>query len=134
VLSDQGKYREAEQMHQEVVEVTERVLGKEHPDTLTRMNNLASVLSDQRQYEKAAEIQVVVVVGFLRIFGSEHPNSRRCMNTLLTIWEFQGIEENAVEEALLQLFERAVNRTIQLHPELEGTSSNNMADIEAADF
>jgi Tetratricopeptide repeat len=41
VLRDQGKYPEAEQMYREVVEVTERVLGKEHPDTLTSMNNLA---------------------------------------------------------------------------------------------
>ena len=94
-------------MYREVMEVTERVLGKEHPFTLTSMNNLATVLSDQRQYEKAAEIQVVVVVGFLRIFGSEHPNSRGCMNTLLTIWKFQGMEENAVEQALLQVFEKS---------------------------
>ena len=39
VLRDQGKYGEAEQMYRQVVAVRERVLGKEHPDTLTSMNN-----------------------------------------------------------------------------------------------
>ena len=33
----------------------ERVLGKEHPDTLTSMSNLASVLKDQGKDEQAEE-------------------------------------------------------------------------------
>ena len=33
-------------MHREVVEVTERVLGKEHPSKLTSISNLALVLRD----------------------------------------------------------------------------------------
>ena len=33
------------------------VLGKEHPDTLTSMNNLALVLSQQGKYEQAEEMQ-----------------------------------------------------------------------------
>jgi hypothetical protein len=34
---------------------SERVLGKEHPDTLTSMSNLASVLKDQGKDEQAEE-------------------------------------------------------------------------------
>jgi len=60
-------------MHREVVEVTERVLGKEHPYTLTSMNNLALVLIDQCQYEEAEKIQAVAVVGMLRILGFDIP-------------------------------------------------------------
>ena len=41
VLSDQGKYEEAEEMHRQTLGLSETVLGKEHPDTLTSMNNLA---------------------------------------------------------------------------------------------
>ena len=51
VLSRQGKYEEAERMHRQALALRERVLGKEHPDTLTSMNNLASVLSRQGKYE-----------------------------------------------------------------------------------
>jgi len=43
-------------MYREVVEVRERVQGKEHPDTLTSMNNLATVLSDQGKYLEAEQI------------------------------------------------------------------------------
>jgi tetratricopeptide (TPR) repeat protein len=32
------------------------VLGNEHPDTLTSMNNLALVLRDQGKYEEAEEM------------------------------------------------------------------------------
>jgi len=61
VLRDQGKYLEAEQMYREVVEVRERVQGKEHPDTLTSMNNLATVLSDQGKYLEAEQMYREVV-------------------------------------------------------------------------
>ena len=44
VLEKQGKYEEAEMMHREELELSQRILGKEHPSTLTSMNNLALVL------------------------------------------------------------------------------------------
>jgi len=46
-LSRQGKYEQVEEMHRQVLRLRETVLGKEHPDTLTSMNYLASVLRDQ---------------------------------------------------------------------------------------
>ncbi|KJZ70118.1 hypothetical protein HIM_10488 [Hirsutella minnesotensis 3608] len=39
-----GKYHEAEQMHRQALDLREKVLGKEHPATLSSMNNLAVVL------------------------------------------------------------------------------------------
>ena len=48
--SSQGKYDEAEEVHGQVLALYETVLGKEHPDTLTSMNNLAEVLSSQGKY------------------------------------------------------------------------------------
>jgi Flp pilus assembly protein TadD len=53
VLERQGKYEEAEMMHQEELELSKRILGKEHPSTLESMNNLAVVLGRQGKYEKA---------------------------------------------------------------------------------
>ena len=61
VLSSQGKYEEIEEMHGQELALTERVLGKEHPDTLTSMKNLASVLSRQGKYGEAEELQVQVM-------------------------------------------------------------------------
>ena len=56
VLDSQGKYEEAEEMHQQALELREKVLGHEHPATLTSMNNLAGCSSSQGKYEEAEEM------------------------------------------------------------------------------
>ncbi len=56
VLSRQGKYDEAEEMHRQALALKETVLGKEHPSTLTSVNNLAEVLSRQGKYDEAEEM------------------------------------------------------------------------------
>jgi len=43
-------------MHRQALALKEMVLGKEHPDTLTSMNNLAEVLRGQGKYEQAEEM------------------------------------------------------------------------------
>ena len=48
-----GKYREAESIHQQALDIKEKVLGEEHPSTLASMNNLAEVLRQQGKYEEA---------------------------------------------------------------------------------
>ncbi|RYP18335.1 hypothetical protein DL767_009855 [Monosporascus sp. MG133] len=50
------KYEEAEQIYRQTLELRETVLGREHPDTLTRINNLAGVLRSQGKYEEAKRI------------------------------------------------------------------------------
>ena len=47
---------EAEQMHRETLELKEKLLGREHPDTLGSMNNLAAVLSSQGKYSEAEQM------------------------------------------------------------------------------
>jgi Tetratricopeptide repeat len=41
VLRDQGKYEQAEEMHRKELGLRKTALGKEHPSTMTSMNNLA---------------------------------------------------------------------------------------------
>jgi Tfp pilus assembly protein PilF len=45
VLARQGKYKEAEAMHQRDLEGSEKVLRSEYPDTLTSVSNLGLVLA-----------------------------------------------------------------------------------------
>jgi tetratricopeptide (TPR) repeat protein len=40
--SNQGRWKEAEELEVQVMETRKRVLGQKHPDTLTSMANLAS--------------------------------------------------------------------------------------------
>jgi tetratricopeptide (TPR) repeat protein len=55
VLRDQGKYEEAEETYPQAFGLMEKVLDKQHPSTLTSMDNLAVVLSNQAGYEQAKE-------------------------------------------------------------------------------
>ena len=43
-------------MHRQVLRLSETVLDKEHPSTLTGMTNLGNVLSNQGKYEQAEEM------------------------------------------------------------------------------
>jgi hypothetical protein len=40
-------------MHRRALEVREKMLGPEHPDTLTSADNLGSILERQGKYEEA---------------------------------------------------------------------------------
>ena len=51
----QGRFAEAEKMQQETLTAGERVLGKEHPDTLKSRNNLANVLNQRGNHEQAEQ-------------------------------------------------------------------------------
>jgi Tetratricopeptide repeat len=57
MLREQGMYEQAEDMHRQTVKLREKVLGREHPETLTSMNNLALVLSEQGEYEQAKKVR-----------------------------------------------------------------------------
>ncbi|EMR63167.1 putative kinesin light chain protein [Eutypa lata UCREL1] len=50
-IGGQGKYDEAETMHREVLALLQKVLGREHPDTLNCMKTLELVLNWQRDDE-----------------------------------------------------------------------------------
>ncbi len=49
----QGKYEEAEAIQREALALNEKVLGRDHPDTLTSMNSLGVVLESLGKYKEA---------------------------------------------------------------------------------
>ena len=51
VLRGQGKYEAAEEMNRRALDGHEKVLGRDHPDTLTSVSNLASVLGEPGQVQ-----------------------------------------------------------------------------------
>jgi tetratricopeptide (TPR) repeat protein len=81
VLSKQGKYAEAEKMHQETLALREKVSGKEHPFTLTSINNLAWTLSSQGKYAEAISIMQQCVQLREQILGSQHSHTKSLLRT-----------------------------------------------------
>ena len=53
VLTEQGLYVKAERLYRGTVQEIEKMLGPEHPETLTSVNNPGTVLSSQGKYEEA---------------------------------------------------------------------------------
>ena len=53
---DLGRYREAEPLYQQVLEIRLRVLGDRHPDSATSLNNLGELYSDTARYQEAENL------------------------------------------------------------------------------
>jgi hypothetical protein len=50
IIHGQDKHAEAEGMHQQALQLKEKVLGAGHPLTLDSMNNLAILIKNQGKY------------------------------------------------------------------------------------
>jgi hypothetical protein len=53
-----GRWKEAEELEVQVMEISVRVLGAEHPDTLISMGNLASTYRNQGRWKEVEELEV----------------------------------------------------------------------------
>jgi tetratricopeptide (TPR) repeat protein len=72
------------------MERIERVLGAEHPDTLTSMNNLALTYRNQGRWKEAEELNVQVMEMRKRVLGTEHPDTLTSMNNLASTYQNLG--------------------------------------------
>src|SRR5204863_5431303 len=87
---NQGRLKEAEELEVQVMETRKRVLGAEHPATLTSMANLASTYRNQGRWKEAKELEVQVMETSLRVLGAEHPDTLTSMANLASTYRNQG--------------------------------------------
>jgi hypothetical protein len=88
--SDMGQYSVAEEMDGSALEVREKVLGPEHPHTLTSMGNLADVLNRQGKYEEAEAMNRQTLVRREKVLRPEHPHTLTSMSNLADVLNRQG--------------------------------------------
>jgi hypothetical protein len=69
------RWKEAEVLQVDVVEISKRVLGDKHPHTLTSIQNLASTYRSQGRWKEAEVLQVDVVETGKRVLGKEHSDT-----------------------------------------------------------
>ena len=70
-----GEYEEARKLQSEVLEASTRLLGAEHPDTLTAKANLAASLRALGEYEEARKLVSEVLEARTRLLGAEQPDA-----------------------------------------------------------
>jgi tetratricopeptide (TPR) repeat protein len=90
-----GEYAAAEEISRDALDGREKVLGPEHPDTLTSVNNLGSVLERQGKYEEAEAMHRRALKGREKVLGLEHPDTLTSVNNLGLLLESQGKYEEA---------------------------------------
>ncbi|PYH50180.1 purine and uridine phosphorylase [Aspergillus niger CBS 101883] len=135
-LSSDGRWKEAEVLEVQALELCKRVLGPEHPDTLTSMNNLASTYSYQGRWKEAEELEVQVLELCKQVLGPEHPDTLGSMNNLASTYSDQGRWEEAeeLEVQVMELRKRLEVQVMELRKRVLGpehpdtlTSMSNLA-------
>ncbi|KAK7023014.1 hypothetical protein R3P38DRAFT_2709411 [Favolaschia claudopus] len=112
VLYKQGYFQHAEKLEDAVLEERKRGLGKEHPDTLSSMENLASTYSEQGRWSEAEELEIAVLEARKRLLGKEHPDTLRSMASLARTYTDQGkwSEAEELEVAVLEARKRLLGK------------------------
>jgi hypothetical protein len=72
------------------METKKRVLGQEHPHTLTSMGNLALTYSDHGRRKEAEELEVQVMETRKRVLGQEHPSTLTRMANPAWTYKIRG--------------------------------------------
>ena len=91
-------------MLRELLDVQRRLLGPEHPDTLTTMNNLARSLGGQGKHPEAEQMLRELLDVRRRVLGLEHPNTLKTMGHLANSRWRQGKRAEA-EQMLRELLD-----------------------------
>ncbi len=70
-----GLYQKAEPLHLKALNIREKILGEEHPDTASSYNNLAGLYESMGQYQKAEPLYLKDLQINEKILGEEHPHT-----------------------------------------------------------
>jgi Tetratricopeptide repeat len=73
--SREGQHDDAERLRKQVLEVHKRVLGPEHPSTLTSMANLAFTWKARGRHTEAIGLMRHCVQQRQSVLGASHPRS-----------------------------------------------------------
>ena len=90
VMKENGDWKNAEQLEVKVMEMMQKVLGAEHPQTLTSMGNMASTYHDQGRWNEAEQLEVKVMEMRKKLLGAEHPQTLTTMGNLASTYCNQG--------------------------------------------
>jgi hypothetical protein len=120
-----GQYPQVVALLEQALAGCRRVLGDDHPDTLTTMNNLAETRHDLGDLQGARELLEQVLDASRRLLGPEHPDTLISMNNLAETRHDLGDLDGAdkLHEQALAGYRRALGDD---HPDTLD-SMNNLA-------
>ena len=108
----------------------ERVLGPDHPSTLTSRNNLGLAYQEAGRATEAIPLHQQTLAAFERVLGPDHPSTLNSRNNLADAYRAAGRATEAIplHQQTLAAFERVLGPD---HPSTLN-SRNNLADAYRA--
>ena len=91
------------ELYEQVLADRVRVLGPDHPDTLTVRNNLAGAYKSAGRLAEAVELFERVLADRVRVLGPDHPDTLTTRNNLAFAYHSAGRFDEAIE-----LYERVL--------------------------
>ncbi|GFR47385.1 hypothetical protein Agub_g9100 [Astrephomene gubernaculifera] len=79
-----------EAAHRRALELRTKVLGAEHPDTISSISNLASCIYSQGKYSEAEPMYKQALELHTKVLGAEHPSTITSLNNLARCIDSQG--------------------------------------------
>jgi tetratricopeptide (TPR) repeat protein len=86
----QGKFTQAQPLILSALDIKRRVLGQEHPNTLTGMYTLALLYLYEGRYSVAESLFIELLEKQQRVLGHEHPNTLTTINDLARLYQSTG--------------------------------------------
>jgi tetratricopeptide (TPR) repeat protein/predicted Ser/Thr protein kinase len=97
---DLGIYPEARNHIEISLNLRRRLLGEDHPDTVSALSDLAILYRDEGQYAQAEPLASKVFEIRRRLLGEQNPDTLDSMNALGLLYRYEG--KSAQAEALLR--------------------------------
>ncbi|NET61174.1 MAG: tetratricopeptide repeat protein [Symploca sp. SIO2E6] len=126
-LNNQGRYADAIPLAERALAIRQQVLGGEHFDVATSLNNLAGLYSSQGSYSEAEPLFRQALEMNQRLLGEEHPNIASTLNNLATLYDNQGRYSEA-ELLYRQSLEMRLRLLGDEHPDIASTL-NDLAGL-----
>lgn len=102
-LYERGRFAEADPFLHQALEIRKKVLGSEHLDTTTSLNDLALLYHAQGKYELAEPLYLHALQVRKMLLGLEHPDTATVLYNLAVLYHAQGkykLAESSYQQAL----------------------------------
>jgi len=76
LYSATGRYEQAERLYQQALEIRRQVLGEQHPDFASSLNNLAALYGSTGRSEQAEPLYQQALEVSRQVLGPNHPHTK----------------------------------------------------------
>ncbi|KAJ7716536.1 hypothetical protein B0H16DRAFT_456748 [Mycena metata] len=123
IFQEDGKYKQAQTLLEEVLEKRKQLLGDNHPGTLDTMDRLANSYSHLGEHQKAKELQFIVLEKRKQVLSDNHPDTLHTMGRLASSYSRLGEHQKGKELHAIVL-EKRKQVLGENHPDTLRTMSN----------